>query len=396
MDTNNLRFTFQEIFLKEATLIVKSPGRINLIGEHLDYNGGFVLPAAIDKYLFSITAIRDDFDIHLYSIDQSQAYQLKRTDQESPISRSELGWPDFVLGVVDQLSKAGKKMSGFDMAITGNVPTGAGVSSSAAFECAVIFALNELFQLGLSKLEMVLLAQKAENEFVGVQCGIMDQFASVFGKKNQVIKLNCNTLEYEYVPFITSNTKLVLFDTHVKHSLASSAYNQRRKECEIGLSLIKANNASVACLADASIQMVNDCIPDNLKEVKQRSSYVVEEAARIKMACIDLSNNDLNAFGKKMYATHEGLRNQYEVSCVELDFIVDTCLTYPEVIGARMMGGGFGGCVIALINKDSIESISLKVGVAYQKEFNLEMGVIEVEIEDGTTIIFQKGNQNPA
>lgn len=396
MDTNNLRFTFQKIFQKEATLIVKSPGRINLIGEHLDYNGGFVLPAAIDKYLFSVTAIRNDFDIHLYSIDQSQAYQLKRTGQESPIAKSELGWPNFVLGVVDQLSKAGKEVGGFEMAITGNVPTGAGVSSSAAFECAVIFALNELFELGLSKLEMVLLAQKAENEFVGVQCGIMDQFASVFGRKNQVIKLNCNTLEYEYVPFNMLNTKLVLFDTHVKHSLASSAYNQRRKECEIGLSLIKANNPTIACLADATIQMVNDCIPANLKEVKQRCTYVVEEVERIKVACIDLSNNDLNTFGKKMYATHEGLRNQYEVSCAELDFIVDACLPYQEVIGARMMGGGFGGCVLALIQTDSIKTISLKVGAAYQKHFNLEMGMFEVLIEDGTTIIFQKAVQNLA
>jgi galactokinase len=389
MDTNNLRFTFQKIFQKEATLIVKSPGRINLIGEHLDYNGGFVLPAAIDKYLFSITAIRDDFDIHLYSIDQTQAYQLKRTDHESAIAKSELGWPNFVLGIVDQLNKAGKSVDGFDMAITGNVPTGAGVSSSAAFECAVIIALNELFDLGLSKIDMVLLAQKAENEFVGVQCGIMDQFASVFGKKDSVIKLNCNTLEYEYVPFKTSNTKLVLFDTHVKHSLATSAYNQRRKECEIGLSLIKGNNPTVACLADASIQMVNDCIPDNLKEVKQRCTYVVEEAERIKMACIDLANNDLKAFGKKMYATHEGLRNQYEVSCAELDFIVDACMSFPEVIGARMMGGGFGGCVIALINSDSIEAISLNIGAAYQKEFNLEMGVFEVAIEDGTSIVYK-------
>lgn len=389
MDSNQLRFIFHKNFNKEATLIVQSPGRINLIGEHLDYNGGFVLPAAIDKYLFSITAIRSDLDIHLYSIDQSQAYQLKRTDHASPIAKSELGWPNFVLGIVDQLNKAGKRVDGFDMAITGNVPTGAGVSSSAAFECAVIFALNELFELGLSKIDMVLLAQRAENEFVGVQCGIMDQFASVFGKKDVVIKLNCNTLEFEYVPFITSTTKLVLFDTHVKHSLASSAYNQRRKECETGLELIQVANPSITCLADANIKMVNDGIPDSLKEVKQRCTYVVEEAERIKMACIDLANNDLKAFGKKMYATHEGLRNQYEVSCAELNFIVDACLPYSQVIGARMMGGGFGGCVLALINIDSIESISLKVGDAYQKQFGIKMGMFEVAIEDGTSIVFK-------
>ncbi|MEI6265595.1 MAG: galactokinase [Sphingobacteriia bacterium] len=389
MDTSTLLSTFHKVFQKNATLIVASPGRINLIGEHLDYNGGLVLPAAIDKHLLVSVAKRIDKSIHLFSIDTNQKYQIERKNNDDQLSTSNMGWPDFVIGVVDQLLKAGKGVGGFDMAITGNIPLGAGVSSSAAFECAVIFGLNELFQLSLNKIDLVLLAQKAENEFVGVQCGIMDQFASVFGKKNQVIKLNCTSLQYEYVPFKTSNTKLVLFDTHVKHSLASSAYNQRRKECEIGLSLIKANNPLVECLADASIQMVNDCIPAKLVEVKQRCTYVVEESERIKKACIDLSNNNLISFGKKMYATHEGLRKQYEVSCEELDFIVDECKRYPEVLGARMMGGGFGGCVLALINIDSIESISLHIGLAYHEKFTIEMGMFEVLIEDGTKIIYQ-------
>ena len=389
MDTTYLLSAFHQVFQKNATLIVASPGRINLIGEHLDYNGGLVLPAAIDKHLFVSVAQRIDNSIHLFSIDQNQAYQIERKNIDDRLASSNMGWPDFVLGVVDQLLKAGKEVGGFEMAITSNIPLGAGVSSSAAFECAVIFALNELFQLGLSKIEMVLLAQKAENEFVGVQCGIMDQFASMFGEKGQVIKLNCTTLEYEYLPFKTSNAKLVLFDTHVKHSLASSAYNQRRKECEIGLGLIQVINPAITCLADANIHMVNDCIAESFVEVKQRCTYVVEEAERIKMACNDLANNDLIEFGKKMYATHEGLRKQYEVSCKELDFIVDECIQYPEVIGARMMGGGFGGCVLALINTDSIESISLKVGVAYQKEFNIDMGMFEVLIEDGTKIIYK-------
>lgn len=389
MDTVHLLQAFHRIFHIDPTLIVASPGRINLIGEHLDYNGGLVLPAAIDRHLLAIVAPRNDHNIHLFSIDKNQTYQIERKNIDDQLASSNMGWPDFVIGVVDQLSKAGKTVGGFNMAITGNIPLGAGVSSSAAFECAVIFALNELFQLGLSKIEMVLLAQKAENEFVGVQCGIMDQFASVFGKKDQLIKLDCATLEYTYVPFKTSNTKLVLFDTHVKHSLASSAYNQRRKECEIGLGLIQAIHPSVPCLADATIQLVNDCIPANFTEAKQRSTYVVEEAERIKLACIDLANNDLIAFGKKMYATHEGLRKQYEVSCSELDFIVDECTHYPEVKGARMMGGGFGGCVLALINTDSIESISLEIGTVYQKKFNIDMGMFEVLIEDGTKIIYQ-------
>ncbi len=389
MDTSALLSTFHQVFQKNATLIVASPGRINLIGEHLDYNGGLVLPAAIDKHLFVSVAQRIDKSIHLFSIDKNQPYHIERKNIDEPLVSSNMGWPDFVIGVVDQLLKAGKEVGGFDMAITGNIPLGAGVSSSAAFECAVIFAFNELFQLSLSKIDMVLLAQKAENEFVGVQCGIMDQFASMFGKKEQVIKLNCTSLEYEYVPFKMSNTKLVLFDTHVKHSLASSAYNQRRKECETGLSLIKANNPSVECLADASIQMVNDCIPAKFVEVKQRCTYVVEESKRINKASTDLSNNDLIAFGIKMFATHEGLKKQYEVSCDELDFIVDECTRYPEVLGARMMGGGFGGCVLALIQTDSIESISLNIGVAYQEKFNIEMGMFDVLIEDGTKIIYQ-------
>jgi galactokinase len=389
MDIPQLLYSFSQIFKKEATLIVASPGRINLIGEHLDYNGGLVLPAAINRLLFSIVAKRADNNIHLYSVDNDQYFELTRSHTTDQLNSSNLGWPDFVIGVVDQLAKAGKEVGGFDMAITGNIPTGAGVSSSAAFECSVIFALNELFQFGLSKIEMVLLAQKAENEFIGVKCGVMDQFASVFGKENHVIKLNCNSLEFEYIPFDSGDYKIVLFDTHVKHSLASSEYNQRRNECEMGLKLIQKTNPSIQFLAEANNEMVEECIDDEMIKVKSRCKYVVNEAERIKMACIDLVNNDFKGFGKKMYATHEGLRKQYEVSCEELDFIVDACRNYPEVLGARMMGGGFGGCVIALIKESSVERIFVDIKTAYQQRFNLQMSILEVLIGNGTRIIYQ-------
>lgn len=385
MNTALVKKVFFEKFGIDPQVVVSSPGRINLIGEHIDYNGGYVLPAAIDKSILVAVSARTDDSCRLYSLDKAQDYTTSQLTEG--IQKSKLGWPDFILGVADQLLQRGYSVKGFDMAITGNIPEGAGVSSSAAFECAVVFALNELFQFGLSKQEMVLIAQKAENLFVGVNCGVMDQFASMFGKKDHVIKLDCNTLEYEYVPFKTGNIKVVLLDTKVKHSLASSEYNTRRQECETGLSLLRKKYPALPTLTAATIDMLEECIGDAYPTVFSRCKYVVEEAARIANGCKDLEKNDLAAFGKKMYATHEGLSKLYAVSCRELDFIVEKCLEFPEVIGARMMGGGFGGCVIALIEEKTVETVSGSIARAYQNEFNKEMGMFEVAISDGTTLL---------
>jgi galactokinase len=267
--------TFRQYF-GEPDLIVRSPGRINLIGEHTDYNLGFVLPAAIDKSIYVAIQQRADNEIHLIAADLAQVFNTS-LDAVTP---SNMQWPDYILGIVDQLQQSGYQLSGFNAVVAGDVPLGAGLSSSAAVECAVVFALNKVFNLGLSQKQMVLLSQKAENEFVGLQCGIMDMFASMFGKKEQVIKLDCRSLEYAYMPFDTTDIQIVLMDTGVKHSLASSEYNLRRQECEEGVRQIGYHYPGVSSLRDADINMVNECLQSGDATVYKRCRYIVEEIKR--------------------------------------------------------------------------------------------------------------------
>ena len=363
--------------------IVRSPGRINLIGEHTDYNLGFVLPAAIDKTIYVAISKREDDYVHLYAGDLHQSYQthlgsLQQTDQQ---------WPDFILGVADQLIKSGHTISGFNAVVMGDVPLGAGLSSSAAVECATAFALNHLFKLGLDKKAMVLLAQKAENEFVGLQCGIMDMFASMFGKKEQVIQLDCRSLEYAYMPFDTTNHGIVLFDTGVKHSLASSEYNLRRVECEAGVSIMQEKYPFVQSLRDANMDMVNECLSSGDPVVYKRCRFIVEEIQRLQDACTDLVNHDLVSFGKKMFITHDGLSKLYEVSCPEADALVDMVRNEPSVSGARMMGGGFGGCTINIVEKESIEALIKKISPQYAARFGHEPRTYIVNIDNGTSLV---------
>jgi len=363
--------------------IVRSPGRINLIGEHTDYNLGFVLPAAIDKAIYVAISKRADDEIHLYAADLAQSFQtslqsLKPTDQH---------WPDFILGVADQLHKAGHQLSGFNAVVMGDVPLGAGLSSSAAVECATVFALNTIFDLGLTPIKMVQLAQKAENEFVGVKCGIMDPFASMFGKKGQVIRLDCRSLEYAYMPFDTTDIGIVLFDTGVKHSLASSEYNLRRQECEAGVALIQKKYNAIQSLRDADMNMVNDCLKAGDQIVYNRCRFVVEEIQRLQDACDDLVKHDLVSFGKKMFDTHDGLSHLYEVSCPEADALVDMVRNEESVLGARMMGGGFGGCTINLVKKEKMQELISTVSTQYTSQFGHTPKTYIVTIDDGTSLI---------
>jgi galactokinase len=261
------------------------------------------------------------------------------------------------------------------------------MSSSAALECSTIFALNELFQLKLDRITMIKMAQKAENEFVGVQSGIMDQFASMLGKKNNVIKLDCRSLEYEYLPFEMGELRVVLFDTNVKHSLASSEYNTRRKQCEEGVALVKEHYPEVKSLRDVTVEMLNECVKSKDPLIYQRCLYVVEEIQRLLDAAVDLQKGDLKSFGKKMYATHDGLSKQYEVSCKELDFLVDFVRNEPAVLGARMMGGGFGGCTINLIKEEAITALAERIGAAYSNAMQLDLKTYVAEIENGTELL---------
>lgn len=370
--------TFQALY-KEEPIIIRSPGRVNIIGEHLDYNEGFVLPAAIDKAIYVAVSKRQDDSIHLHSVDYNEDFEVLLNE----IKPTET-WSTYILGVVDQLIKKGHKISGFNLVLDGDVPVGAGLSSSAAVECATAFALNELFSLGLEKMEMVKIAQSAEHAFAGVRVGIMDMFASMFGKKDHVIKLDCRSLEYEYKPFKLEGYKIVLFNTNVKHSLASSEYNTRRKQCEQGVAWVKERYPEVTALRDADMNMLNECVLPKDKIIYKRCKYVVEEIGRLLAGCDDLDNGDIKALGQKMFRTHQGLSKEYEVSCAELDFLVDAVKNNENVLGARMMGGGFGGCTINIIKEEAIESLREKLSEEYKKAMNLELTTYIAQIENGT------------
>jgi galactokinase len=312
-----------------------------------------------------------------------RSYQGDITRLES----SPLHWPDYVLGVVQQVQALGHRLHGFNCVFGGDIPLGAGMSSSAALECATAFSLNQLFNLGMDPLTMVKLSQKAENEFVGVQCGIMDQFASMFGKKNHVIRLDCQSLEYEYAPFNTDGIRIVLLDTNVKHSLASSEYNTRRQQCEAGVAFVREHEPSVRSLRDVTPEMLDRHVAPKDALVYKRCQYVVEENLRLLAATRDLADGNIEAFGQKMFQTHDGLSCKYEVSCPELDWLVDNVKGRPGVLGARMMGGGFGGCTINLVREEAIPDLIADLTPAYAKAMNKELKVYIGQIENGTSLL---------
>jgi galactokinase len=383
---HDIEQTFKTKYNSSPSLFC-SPGRINLIGEHTDYNNGLVLPAAIDKYIILAIAAREDNEVHIFSQDYQDSYITSLTH----IQVSGKLWPDYIMGVIDQLQKLDKKVGGVNIVFGGNIPQGAGLSSSAAVECATAYALNSLFGLDLNSLELAKISQAAENEFVGVKCGLMDQFASTFGKENKLIKLDCETYEYKYIPFDTNDYSLILFDTQVKHSLASSAYNERRQQCEYGVQLIQKHHPEVRSLRQASLEMLDKFVKPQDEITYNRCEYIVREIKRVEDSCIDLLGANYSQFGKRMFQTHAGLRDQYEVSCEELDFLVDHVKDYPEVLGARMMGGGFGGCTINLIENKAIDKIADNTAKAYSQTMGKSMKIYPVSIVDGTRMLIKKG-----
>lgn len=375
---------FEDKFSVTPQLIVRAPGRINLIGEHTDYNNGFVLPAAIDKEIIFAIGLSDKDVFHLYSIDLEEDYLFKQN--ELKISE-EKKWANYLVGVVAQYKKKGYEIPALNVAFGGNVPLGAGLSSSAAVECGLAFAINELMGYGLPKEELAHMAQKAEHEFAGVQCGIMDQFASLMGKKEHVIRLDCQSLDYSHFPFPMDEYQIVLCDTQVKHSLASSEYNNRRKECEEGVTLLSGYYPDVKSLRDVNVAMLDKHRKEMDPIVFDRCQYVVQENIRVLEGCKDLERGDLASFGNKMYASHEGLSIKYAVSCEELDFLVDQTIDKPYVLGARMMGGGFGGCTINLVKVAAIAQFEEEMKLAYKERFNIDLVTYQVAIEDGVGIV---------
>ena len=376
-----LQQAFRERYNKEAT-IIGAPGRVNLIGEHTDYNYGFVLPAAVDKKIYVAIAPNGTSTVNVFANQFNESYSFSLD-----VSAPQKGWMNYLLGVTYHIQQRGKKIEGVDLIIDGDIPVGAGMSSSAALCSAYGFALNELFHLGLSRMDLAFIGQKTEHTFVGLQCGIMDQFASLHGKKGHVMKLDCRSLEYEYIPFDFPAYKIVLVNSMVSHTLASSEYNVRRQQCEEGIAILKKHYPEITSLRDiepAQLLQHKDELPPI---VFDRCSYVVYEKERVLASCEALKKNDLATFGKLMYATHEGLSKKYSVSCTELDFLVECAQHITGVAGARMMGGGFGGCTINIVQADAVENFTQKIQAAFTNLFKKTPEVYVTQIEDGAKII---------
>lgn len=366
--------------LIDNDLLVHSPGRINLIGEHLDYNGGFVLPAAIDKRIELFFKKNQSATYTFYSAELNKGFSIT-ADEVAP--RPAI-WENFIVGIMDQYLELGfGKLEGFDCFIKSNLPVGAGLSSSAALLCGLAKGISDLFLLNLSDKELILMAQRAEHKYVGTNCGIMDQFAVMKGVKNGLIFLNCKTSDYEIVEADFDPYQIVLLNSNVSHSLAGSEYNTRRAQSERALGAINAVFPGYEFLADVpkTILLKNRTAMNPI--LYKRARFVVEENNRVKNAVRKIRKGDIKAFGKLMYGSHEGMRKLYEISCPELDFLVSCARSSEHVAGARMMGGGFGGCTINLVEKQHTAAFIAETCRAYQQAFNRELIPIKVSVSTG-------------
>lgn len=370
-------------------VLIKSPGRVNLIGEHTDYNDGYVLPAAIDKVIVMAIAANGNRTMNLFSVDMDETY-AQSLDEE--LVKTDMGWPDYIVGAVDQLQKAGYSINGFDCVFGGDIPIGAGLSSSAALEGAVIYGLSELFDLDVPPRDMALLGQQTENEFVGVNCGIMDQFINIHGEDNKALKLDCRTLEYELYPFGQEDVTILLCDTKIRRELAGSEYNIRRQQCERGVSFLKQYDESIDSLRDVPMDLLNTHKKEMDTVIYNRCRYVIEENDRVVAGCQALVENDLLEFGRKMYQSHDGLRDLYEVSCEELDVLVDEARKIDGVFGSRMMGGGFGGCTINLVKESAIDEFRTTIRQQYQAKIGTDIRIYRTQIGSGTVNLHKHPN----
>jgi galactokinase len=382
-DPYALRVTFKELFNNEP-LVVRSPGRINLIGEHTDYNDGFVMPAAIHKGLTFAIAHSASWQSTVHSIKHNESVSII---QNQPTLTQPGHWSNYLLGVLQQLKKRGYEARPFDCIIDSDLPPGAGLSSSAAIECGFAFSLNQLYQWDIPLNELIKLSQQAEHEWIGVKCGIMDQYANIMGKEGFAFLLDCRSLVHTYIPVQLNGGAILLCDTTVKHSLANSEYNTRRAECEQGVGLIKLSYPAVNSLRDVTSEILEACREKLPLTIYKRCAFVVAENQRVLQGADDLKNNNLEAFGRKMYDSHRGLSELYEVSCPELDFLVEEARNFSNITGARMMGGGFGGCTINIIKEEAVNTFLNQVSPRFISLFGRELKTYLVRLTDGTSLV---------
>lgn len=370
---DKLRTAFTERFSSNP-IFYASAGRINLIGEHTDYNGGFVFPGAIDKYIMTAININGTDKVRLYSVDMNQYTEFGLREEDKPAEQ----WACYVFGVCREILKRGFEVKGFDAVFAGNVPLGAGLSSSAALESCFAYALNDLFNDNkISIFELALIGQSTEHNYCGVNCGIMDQFASVFGKKDCLMRLDCRSLEFKYFPFKPMGYKLVLVNSQVKHELVDSPYNKRRESCER-----VAKTLGVETLRDADMSMLEAAKAQISDEDYKRAVYVIGEKQRVLDVCEALEKGDYETVGQRMYETHHGLSKDYEVSCEELDFLNDVAKECG-VTGSRIMGGGFGGCTINLVKEELYDTFVQTAKTKFNEKYGIEPIIIDVVISDG-------------
>ena len=377
MDTRIIEEKFKSLF-GDNYMVYTSPGRVNLIGEHTDYNGGFVFPGAIDKGIYAAINPNGTDKVRAYSVDYEGQVEFGMNEEDAP----QESWARYIFGVCREMKKRGFEPKGFDTVFVGDVPLGAGMSSSAALESTFANALNEIFNLNIDRFELARIGQSTEHNYCGVKCGIMDQFASVFGKKGLLMRLNCATMEFEYFPFNPEGYKVVLLDTVVKHELASSAYNKRRESCENACAHIKAKHQEVNYLSDATMEMLDEVKAEISEEDYKRAVYVIGEKQRVLDVCDALEKGDYETVGDRMFGTHYGMSKEYEVSCEELDFLNDVAKKCG-VTGSRVMGGGFGGCTINLVKEELYDDFIATAKKEYLAKFNREPKVYDVVISDG-------------
>ncbi|WPU96647.1 galactokinase [Mucilaginibacter sabulilitoris] len=381
---NTLHQEFNKLYNKEADNAYFSPGRVNLIGEHIDYNGGLVMPCAITFGTYLLTSPNEDGVFRFRSLNFSEKQDVP---VQQHYEKEGDNWFNFPIGVIEHFTRDGHELKGLDMLFYGDIPIGSGLSSSASIEVVTAYALNDIFNAGYSKLDLVKLAKSVENNFIGVNCGIMDQFAVAFGEKNKALMLNCDTLDYQAVDSNLGDYVLAIINTNKPRKLAESKYNERVQECAQALAALQTElKINYLCDIDADIfkkheHLITDAV------VLKRAKHVIEENDRVKLAAAALANNDLTEFGKLMYASHNSLRDQYEVSGIELDTIAEYSKTDPNVAGARMTGAGFGGCAIALVKRDSFDAYSQAVSDYYTQKIGYEPSVYSSLIGNGVGLL---------